>query len=139
MDRTESLAFRLHLDFTLLGAVFVTCLVGLVVLFSAADQSSEVVVKQAVRMGVGFLAMAGVAQISPRTLARWSWLAYLAGLVLLVAVLFIGSGRGADRWLDLGFFRFQPSELMKLAVPKRSLHSSRKRYCHLTKRPSLSC
>ena len=77
MDRTESLAFRLHLDFTLLGAVFVTCLVGLVVLFSAADQSSEVVVKQAVRMGVGFLAMAGVAQISPRTLARWSWLAVL--------------------------------------------------------------
>ncbi len=43
---------------------------------------------------------------------------YGAGLMLLVAVLVFGhEGKGAQRWLDLGFFRFQPSELMKLAVP----------------------
>ncbi|MGB1883009.1 MAG: rod shape-determining protein RodA [Gammaproteobacteria bacterium] len=117
MDRPESIAFRLHLDVTLLGAVTVTCLLGLVVLFSAADQSTDVVIKQSARMLVGLTAMIAVAQLPPRTLARWSWLAYLVGLVLLVLVLFFGSGRGADRWLDLGLVRFQPSELMKLAVP----------------------
>ena len=75
------------------------------------------IIKQSARMLVGLTAMIAVAQLPPRTLSRWSWLAYLVGLVLLVLVLFFGSGRGADRWLDLGLVRFQPSELMKLAVP----------------------
>jgi rod shape determining protein RodA len=117
MDRAEGLWDRLHIDASLVGSVMVMCLLGTVVLYSASEQSSEVVVKQLIRLGIGFVAMLGVAQISPRTLSRWVPVIYLLGLVLLVMVMFVGTGRGAQRWLDLGFVRFQPSELMKLAVP----------------------
>ena len=56
---------------------------------------------------------AGVAGL-PR---RWTPWAFLAGLVLLIMVLVAGEvGGGARRWLDIGV-RFQPSEIMKLAVP----------------------
>lgn len=113
----ESIWYRLHIDAPLLAGVLVMCMLGIVVLFSASDQSVDVVFKQTVRIGIGFVAMLGVAQISPLTLSRWSPAIYILGLVLLVLVLIFGTGRGAQRWLDLGFVRFQPSELMKLAVP----------------------
>jgi rod shape determining protein RodA len=59
-----------------------------------------------------------IAQISPETLRRWTPWIYAAGIVLLIAVLVIGDiGKGAQRWLDLGIIRFQPSEVMKIAVP----------------------
>ena len=62
--------------------------------------------------------MLGAAQLSPRFLQRWAFLPYLGGVVLLVAVVFFGAGaKGAQRWLDLGFFRFQPSEILKVAGP----------------------
>ena len=49
---------------------------------------------------------------------RWAPWFYLVGVALLVAVIFVGVGaKGAQRWLDLGGFRFQPAEIMKLAVP----------------------
>ena len=58
-----------------------------------------------------------IAQMSPDFLRRWTPWGYLAGLILLVLVLTTGDvGQGARRWLDLGI-RFQPSEIMKLAVP----------------------
>jgi len=117
MIRTQSLLFRLHIDPPLVGGVLVTCALGLVVLYSASDQSTEVVMRQAFRILIGFSAMIAVAQISPRSLARWAPLFYVAGLGLLALVLFIGIGRGAQRWLDFGIMRFQPSEIMKLAVP----------------------
>ena len=117
MDRSNGLLFRLHVDGLLLSGVIVLCALGLVVLYSASDQSMTVVWRQAARMAVGLVAMVAVAQISPRRLARWAPAFYLVGLLLLVLVLFFGSGRGAERWLSLGFVRFQPSEIMKLAVP----------------------
>ena len=59
-----------------------------------------------------------VAQIRPRVMQRWAWLVYLGGLGALLAVLLMGTGaKGAQRWIDLGFFRFQPSEVIKLALP----------------------
>ena len=58
-----------------------------------------------------------LSQVPPHILRAWTPWLYLAGLVLLVATWFFGVGRGAQRWLDLGIFRFQPSEIMKLAVP----------------------
>jgi rod shape determining protein RodA len=58
------------------------------------------------------------AQIAPSTLARFSMWLFVGGVLLLVLVLIMGYvGKGAQRWLDLGVIRFQPSELMKLAVP----------------------
>jgi len=62
--------------------------------------------------------MLALAQVSPGVLRRWAAPLYLAGVLLLVAVLIVGDiGKGAQRWLDLGVLRFQPSELLKVAVP----------------------
>ena len=117
MIRTPNLLYRLHIDAPLLGSVLVMSALGLVVLYSAADQSLDVVIKQAMRILLGLTAMVTIAQVSPRSLARWAPVLYVLGTLLLVLVLAIGHGRGATRWLDFGVLRFQPSEIMKLAVP----------------------
>lgn len=117
MIRPDGLLDRLHVDVPLLGGVVLSCLLGLVVLYSAAGESSETVIRQSLRMLVGTVAMFSIAQISPRSLARWAPVFYVLGTSLLVLVLAIGTGRGATRWLDFGFIRFQPSEMMKIAVP----------------------
>ena len=117
MDKAGGFLYRIHVDGSLMAGLMVTCLLGLVVLYSASDQSGEVVVRQAIRMTAGFCTMLVIAQVSPQQLARFVPMIYVVGLFLLVMVLVFGTGRGAQRWLDLGLFRFQPSELMKLAVP----------------------
>jgi len=109
---------RLHLDMPLLVGLVVLASLGLVTLYSAGDQSTELVLKQLMRLGVAFAVMFGVAQVSPETWRRWTPWLYAIGLSLLVLVLVLGVvGKGAQRWLNLGFVRFQPSELMKVAVP----------------------
>ena len=116
--KEQTLSHRLHIDIPLLFGLGLLCLVGLVVLYSAGNQDIMVVVRQAIRMMIAAVVMILVAQLPPGQLARWSPWLYLIGLGLLVLVLSVGHiGKGAQRWLDLGFFRFQPSELMKLAVP----------------------
>jgi rod shape determining protein RodA len=108
---------KLNVDGPLLGGILLICGLGLVVLYSAVGESTRLLVNQAIRLGVAFVAMLIVAQMSPDFLRRWTPWGFLAGLVLLVLVLTTGEvGQGARRWLDLGI-RFQPSEIMKLAVP----------------------
>jgi len=108
----------LHLDGPLLLAVLAVCVAGLVVLFSAAGEDMGVFLRQAARVGLGLGVMVAVAQVPPRVLrAVAPWL-YAAGVLLLVAVALVGDiAMGAQRWLDLGFIRFQPSEIMKIALP----------------------
>jgi rod shape determining protein RodA len=121
-QRTLTLSGRmleaLHLDGPLLLAVLAVCVAGLVVLFSAAGEDVGVFLRQAARVGLGLGVMVAVAQVPPRVLrAVAPWL-YAIGVLLLVAVALVGDvAMGAQRWLDLGFIRFQPSELMKIAVP----------------------
>jgi len=94
------------------------CLIGLVILYSAGGQDPGFVFRQALRMGLGLILMLCLAQLTPAQFERWSLWVYLASLGLLVMVLLVGyTGKGAQRWLDLGLFRFQPSEFMKLSVP----------------------
>ncbi len=108
---------RLHIDGPLLTGLLLVCAVGLFVLYSAVGESSRLLINQIVRLGVAIVAMVVVAQLSPDFLRRWTPWAYLGGLILLVMVLVAGEmGGGARRWLDIGV-RFQPSEIMKLAVP----------------------
>ena len=108
---------KLNVDGPLLGGILLICGLGLVVLYSAVGESTRLLVNQAIRLGVAVVAMLIVAQMSPDFLRRWTPWGFLAGLVLLVLVLTTGEvGQGARRWLDLGI-RFQPSEIMKLAVP----------------------
>ena len=108
----------LHLDGPLLLAVLAVCTAGLVVLFSAAGEDVGVFLRQAARVGLGLGVMVAVAQVPPRVLrAVAPWL-YAVGVLLLVAVALFGDiAMGAQRWLDLGFIRFQPSEIMKIALP----------------------
>lgn len=114
----KTLAQRLHLDVPLLFGVTLLCGIGLVVLYSAGGQDLQLVLRQGSRMLFAFLLMFMVAQLTPAQIERWSPGIYLAGIVLLIAVLIFGHiGKGAQRWLDIGLFRFQPSEIMKLAVP----------------------
>jgi rod shape determining protein RodA len=116
--KSKSLITRLHLDLPLLTSLILLAGYGLFVLYSAGDQSSELVQRQGIRIGIGLMLMIAVAQISPQRLQFWSPWLFGAGVALLVAVLWMGEiGKGAQRWLDLGLVRFQPSELIKLAVP----------------------
>ena len=108
----------LKLDGPLLAGLLVICGFGMVVLWSAGGQDSGLLLRQSVRLGVAFGVMVVVAQIPPKILRIWSPWIFLGGLGLLALVLVGGDvGKGAQRWLDLGFIRFQPSEIMKLAVP----------------------
>ena len=108
---------RVHLDGPLLGGLLLICGFGLFVLYSAVGERPDLLMQQAVRLGVALVAMLIVAQLPPDLLRRWTPWGYLAGLGLLSLVLISGDiGGGAQRWLDIGI-RFQPSEIMKLAVP----------------------
>jgi rod shape determining protein RodA len=121
-QRTLTLSGRvlsaMHLDGPLLLAVLAVCTAGLVVLFSAAGEDLGVFLRQAARVGLGLGVLVATAQVPPRLWrAGAPWL-YALGVLLLVAVTLTGDiAMGAQRWLDLGVVRFQPSEIMKIAVP----------------------
>src|SRR5690606_17510354 len=86
--------------------------------YSASGDNTYYVTRQATFMGLGIVVMLAVAQLSPRLMKRWALPLYLGGILLLLAVELAGVGaKGAQRWLDLGFFRFQPSEILKIACP----------------------
>ena len=108
---------RLNIDGKLLGGLLLICGLGLVVLYSAVGQDMDLLVQQCIRLSVAIIGMFVVAQLPPDVLRRWTPWGFVVGLVLLILVLAYGEvGQGAKRWLDLGI-RFQPSEIMKLAVP----------------------
>lgn len=108
----------LHIDAMLLLGLLLLLGVGLMTLYSAGGQDMGLIVRQLVRLGVAMSVMLLVAQIHPDRMRDSAYWLYGFGLLLLVAVLLFGyEGKGAQRWLDLGFFRFQPSEIIKLAVP----------------------
>jgi len=109
---------RLHIDLPLLLSLLLLSTIGLFVLYSAGDQNMELITRQLVRLLIGFSIMIGIAQISPAVIQRWAPWIFGIGLFMLIAVLLLGEmGKGAQRWLNLGLFRFQPSEIMKVAVP----------------------
>jgi rod shape determining protein RodA len=105
------------LDFPLLFSLLLLLGFGLLVLYSASGQEMPVVYRQATRIAVGLAVMLLLSQVPPHILRVWTPWLYGLGLILLLATWFFGVGRGASRWLDLGLFRFQPSEIMKLAIP----------------------
>ncbi len=107
-----------HFDYPLLTGVLLLCGVGLIVLFSAVGENMNLIIKHSIRAGVALVLMYAVSRCPPKVLARWSPHIYLCGLALLVVVLAVGfTGKGAQRWIDLGVFRFQPAEIMKIGVP----------------------
>ena len=110
---------RIHLDPMLLLTLLAIVGFGLVVLYSAVNQDTGIFTNQLIRIGLAFCAMLVAAQLDPGFYLRWSPFIYLFGVLLLVLVLLVGvKVKGSQRWLEIpGVLRFQPSELMKIAVP----------------------
>lgn len=109
------------LDWTLVGAMILLCFSGLIILYSAGYDpdlgGSSTMKRQAISMGLGLASFIICLLIHPNTLKRISPVLWCVGLILLVALLFKGvTAGGARRWLDLGSFRMQPSEFMKLGM-----------------------
>lgn len=105
-------------DMPLLTAIIILCTISMVVLYSAGGEDIYFLGRQGARIGFAASLMFLFARIPPSMLVRWSPILYGIGLLLLVIVLGVGIvGKGAQRWLELGGFRFQPAEPMKLVVP----------------------
>jgi len=106
------------IDSFLMAAALAIVGVGLITLFSASDQNIARVTSQVLSLGFALVLMWIVANVSPQQLARIAVPLYIAGVLLLVAVAVGGTVvNGSRRWLNLGIGRFQPSELMKIALP----------------------
>jgi len=110
---------RIHLDPLLLVTLIAIVGYGLVILYSAVSQDAGIFTNQLIRIGLAFVALLIAAQLDPGFYLRWAPFIYLIGVILLVLVLLVGvKVKGSQRWLELpGVIRFQPSELMKIAVP----------------------
>ena len=108
----------LHIDLWLFTPLVLLSMAGLVVLYSASGQSEPMMTAQIRNLFIAFTVLLITAQLRLETLKIVSPYVFALGLVLLVGVAFFGVGaKGAQRWLSLGFIRFQPSEIMKVAMP----------------------
>ena len=114
-----SIARSLHIDLTLLVGLLMLAALGLVILYSASNQDMDIIYRQLTRLGVAFGIMFIIAQIPPQQLRFWTPWLFGIGVLLLIATLsnFGVSSKGAQRWLDLGLVRFQPSEILKITLP----------------------
>ena len=111
-------ALTRRIDRMLFGCAIAIVGVGIVTLFSAADQSVPRVTSQLLSFGFAITLMWLVANIPPQTLARAAVPLYVVGVLMLIGVAMFGIVvNGSRRWLNFGVARFQPSELMKIAVP----------------------
>jgi rod shape determining protein RodA len=108
----------LKIDGPLVTGLALIAVYGLIVLYSASGQSVPTIIRTVVRIVLGAIAMLVLARVNPNFLRRTTPWLYVTGIFLLIVVAAFGHiGLGAQRWLSVGFVRFQPSELMKLAVP----------------------
>jgi rod shape determining protein RodA len=108
----------LKIDGMLVTLLLIISVIGLFVLYSASGQHWDPVLRTVLRLALGMGAMLALAQVNPNQLRRYAAGLYVVGVLLLVVVAVAGRvGLGAKRWLDIGPMHFQPSELMKIAVP----------------------
>ncbi|MEZ5283414.1 MAG: rod shape-determining protein RodA [Vicinamibacterales bacterium] len=106
-----------HIDWLLIAAVLMLCMVGTAMIYSATGGPTSVCWTQVYAIGLGAIAMLVCMSIDYRTLADKSHLIYLAMLLTLVGVIFFGEVRGGSRrWIDLGPFNLQPSEFAKATL-----------------------
>jgi rod shape determining protein RodA len=109
---------KLHIDIPLFIGLMLASSLSFVILYSAGSQDMDVLFRQAERVGLAFVLMTIIAHIDPYQFKRYSTLLFGFGVLLLIAVLIMGQiGKGAQRWLDFGILRFQPSEMIKLTTP----------------------
>jgi rod shape determining protein RodA len=109
----------LGLDGPLTGVLAIIVCFGILVVYSASGLNVKMVEHHLVNIAIAVTAMIALAKFAtPQYLRLFAPIAYVIGVLLLIVVELTGHiGKGAQRWLDIGFIRFQPSEIMKLAVP----------------------
>ena len=107
-----------ELDYVLIAILISLCSVGILIIYSASGQDPFFAKRQFFFMVIGFCLMCAMAQIPSRVWDRWAPFFYGIGILLLGVVLAFGvEANGAKRWLDIGFTRLQPSELIKVVLP----------------------
>ena len=105
-------------DTPLLILLILLSVFGLLILYSSSGGSINLVYRQLIHLALATSVMLVIAQVPPILMLRFTPILMILGIILLILVLFFGSsGGGAQRWLDVGVVRFQPSELMKIIVP----------------------
>lgn len=120
-----------HLDTVLTFLISMLALFSIAVLWSASNHNTAYITSQALKIAAGFVIMVFIAFLPPERLKQLTPIIYIVALLLLLAVIFIGiEANGAYRWIDLKLFRFQPSEIAKLAVPMMVAY-----YLHKSKIP----
>jgi len=108
---------QLHIDIPLFIALLILLVLSFMMLYSVGNQEWGLLIRQASRMSVSCVLMIFLAQLEPRQFQRYSIAFYILGICSLIAVLMVGDvGKGAQRWLNIGF-RFQPSEMLKISTP----------------------
>ncbi|MDO8861710.1 rod shape-determining protein RodA [Haliea sp. E1-2-M8] len=118
LARRTPLALRLHMDIPLLLLLLALTGFGLVVLYSASGKQLGTVIRQGQYFLLAYGVMFAAAQVDLQRYQRWTPWLYPLAVALLVAVMFVGVGaKGAQRWLEVAGFRFQPSEILKLVMP----------------------
>ena len=106
-----------HLDLPLIICMFGSLLVGVAMVFSATNGDKGYAIRQAAFALVGLVLLLGMAYIDYRVLESFTLPFYLGTLALLGVVLLLGNeAHGSQRWINLGFFPLQPSELSKLTL-----------------------
>jgi len=117
-ERKQTFWQKIHIDVPLLIGLLVLMGIGLITVYGAGGQDMGLVQRQVTRLGVAVVVMFAIAQVNPLIYKKWAVPLFIIGALMLVGVLLFGHvGKGAQRWLDLGFMKFQPSEIMKLVVP----------------------
>ena len=111
--------FARTVDWALLAALLALMGIGLAVLYSAGGeaQGSRLVLAQGARFAAGLGAMWALSRMTPTRLRAWTPGVFIASLLPLVLVLFIGTGKHGAHWIDLKVFYLQPSELLKITLP----------------------
>lgn len=114
MMRSNSSTF----DTTLLSLIFIYIGIGIIILYSGTDQNIPTLMRQLSRLSCGIFLMFMASLINPRDLNEMGTVFFFLSIIILLAVyLFGSSGKGAQRWLDIGVIKFQPSEIVKLTLP----------------------
>lgn len=109
---------QIYIDFSLLLCILALLGYSMIILWSASGQNIDMMERRLIQIAMGLAVMFVMAQIPPRIYESWSPYLYLISLFLLLLVDIMGyESKGAQRWLDLGVIRFQPSEIAKITVP----------------------
>ncbi len=115
---TQRILEAIRLDPLLIFFIATLASVGLFVVYSASGENIALLERHMIRLSLATFLLILIANISVRWLISSSVFFYLLGIIMLIAVIAFGEvGKGAQRWLNFGFIRFQPSEILKLAVP----------------------